>query len=146
MSLAFRYKRVKRPNNIEVKSPSIPVTLSGAGGKYTFVALLDSGADVSAIPEEVAELLGVDLSGKKEDAAGIGGKVPAVQSKLFLEIGKPHETYKFDLPVKVILNKGIVLDGQEIPVLLGRAGFFDKFVIIFDQKEERVTLKRNSNN
>ncbi|MEK6852583.1 MAG: retropepsin-like aspartic protease [Nanoarchaeota archaeon] len=146
MSLTFRYKRVKRPNNVEVNSPSIPVTLSGDGGKYTFVALLDSGADVSAIPQEVAELLGLDLSGKKEDAAGIGGKVPAVQSKVFLEIGKPHEIYKFDLPVKVILNKGIVLDGQEIPVLLGRAGFFDKFVIILDQKEERVTLKRNSSN
>ena len=141
MSLAFRYKRVKRPNNIEVKSPSIPVTLSGAGGKYTFVALLDSGADVSAIPEEVAELLGVDLSGKKEDAAGIGGKVPAVQSKLFLEIGKPHETYKFDLPVKVILNKGIVLDYQEIPVLLGRAGFLISLSLSLTKKKKGLLLK-----
>lgn len=144
MTLSFRYKRVKRPNNVEVKSPSIPVALSGSGGKYTFMALLDSGADISAIPQEVAELLGLDLSGKKEEAAGIGGKVPAVQSKVSLEIGKPHEFYDFSIPVKVILNKDIVFDGQELPVLLGRAGFFDKFVITFDQKEEKVTLKRNS--
>ncbi len=144
MALTFRYKRVRRPDNIEVKSPSVPVTLSGNGGKYTFIALLDSGADISAIPQEVAELLGLDLSGKKEEAAGIGGKVPAVQSKVGLEIGKPHEFYNFSIPVKIILNKGVAFDGQELPVLLGRVGFFDKFVITFDQKEEKVTLKRNS--
>ena len=28
-----------------------------------------------------------------------------------------------------------------IPVILGRAGFFDKFVVTFNQSEERVTLK-----
>ena len=146
MSLTFRYKRVKRPNNTEVKSPSIPVTLWGNGSKYGFIALLDSGADVSAIPQEVAELLDLDLSGKKEDASGIGGKVPAVQSKINVQIEKPHEVYTFTIPVKVILNKEIKFDGQELPVLLGRAGFFDKFVITFDQKEEKVTLKRNFNN
>jgi predicted aspartyl protease len=139
MSLTYKYKKVKRPNDVEIKSPSIPVTLSGTGGKYQFIALLDSGADISVIPKDVADLLGLDLTGEKEETRGIGGKVPAVQSKLTIELGKPHEGYTYDLPVKVILDGA----DEEIPILLGRAGFFDKFIITFNQKEERVILKPN---
>jgi|SRR3989338_486334 len=142
MSLTFKYKRVKRPNNTEIKSPSIPVTLSGSGGRYQFIALLDSGADISVIPKEVAELLGLDLSGKKEEARGIGGKVPAIQTKMNIELGKPHEIHSHNIPVKVILDG----KDEEIPVLLGRAGFFDKFLITFNQKEEKVILKPNKQN
>ena len=132
---------MKRPNDITIKSPSIPITIWGTGQRYEFVALIDSGADVCVIPRDVAELLGLDLSGKKEEARGIGGKVSAVQTTIHLELGKPHERYTINsLPVKVILDKG----DEEIPVLLGRAAFFDKFMITFNQKEERVTLKANS--
>ncbi len=137
MTLIFKYKRVKRPNNIEIKSPSIPVILSGAGKKFQFIALVDSGADVSAIPQDIAELLGLDLSGKKEEASGIGGKVPAVQTSMNIELGKPHENYSFVIPVKVILQD----NNEEIPILLGRSGFFDRFVITFNQKEEKILLK-----
>jgi len=139
MSLTFKYKLVKRSDNVEIKSPSIPVTLAGSGGKYQFIALVDSGADISVIPKEVAELLGLDLSGKREEARGIGGKVPSVQTKLQIELIKPHEIYNYNIPVKVILD----VKDEEIPVILGRAGFFDKFVITFDQKEEKIILKPN---
>lgn len=142
MSLTFKYKKVKRPNDIELKSPSIPVYLSGSTGKYQFMALLDSGADISVVPKEVAELLGLDLSGEREEARGIGGKVPAIQTNMNVEIGKPHEMYSYNIPVKVILDG----KDEEIPVLLGRAGFFDKFVITFNQKEEKVILKSNKQN
>jgi hypothetical protein len=93
------------------------------------------------LPKDVAELLGLDLSGKREEAKGIGGAVPAVQTTISLEIGRPHEIHQFNIPVKVILSE----IEEEIPVLLGRAGFFDKFVITFDQKNEKIILKHNSN-
>jgi len=99
MALSFRYKKVKRENNQDVKSPSIPVVLSGSGGKYEFFALVDSGADVSVIPQEIAELLGLDLSGEREEARGIGGKVIVIQSKMNLEIKRGHEAYSLTLPV-----------------------------------------------
>jgi len=142
MTLTFKYKRVKRPNEVEIKSPSIPVNLSGDGSKYQFMALIDSGADISVIPKEVAELLGLNLDKKKEEARGIGGIVPAIQTSINIEIGKPHEMYNLNIPVKVILSN---ID-EEIPILLGRVGFFDKFIITFDQKEEKIILKRNVNN
>jgi predicted aspartyl protease len=143
MGLTYKYKRVKRAKNIEIKTPSIPVSLSGKGGRYGFIALLDSGADISVISQEVAELLGLDLSGEREEATGIGGKVPAVQTSVNIEIGKPHEIYNFSIPVKVILDRGVV---EDLPILLGRVGFFDKFVITFNQREEKVIIKKNVNN
>ena len=138
MTLSFRYKAVKRPNNKEIKSPSIPITLSGEGGKYRFIALLDSGADISVVPQEVAELLGLDLSGKREEARGIGGIVPAVQTNINLEVEKGHESYSMNIPVKVLLVSSL----EELPVLLGRAGFFDKFVVTFNQRQEKILLKK----
>jgi hypothetical protein len=55
---------------------------------------------------------------------------------MFVTVEKGHEHYTFEIPVKVILGY------YDFPVLLGRAGFFDKFVISFDQVKEKVSLKR----
>jgi hypothetical protein len=99
--------------------------------------LLDSGADISAMPKDVAEILGLDLSGKKEPAFGIGGQVSAVPTSVNVSIEKGHERYNFRIPVKVILGN------YDFPVLLGRAGIFDKFKITFDHSNEKVFLKRS---
>src|SRR3989344_3681097 len=112
MTIIFRYKTVNRPDGSQVKTPSIPVSLNGKEN-FDTVALLDSGADISAVSRGIAELLGLDLSVEKKPA--------------------------FRIPVKVILSD------YDFPVLLGRAGFFDKFVISFDQAKEKVLLKHNGN-
>ncbi|MBU0536455.1 MAG: retroviral-like aspartic protease family protein [Nanoarchaeota archaeon] len=64
MTITFRYKTVKRPDGTEVKTPSIPILLSEKENFET-TALLDSGADISAMPKDLADILGLDLSGKR---------------------------------------------------------------------------------
>lgn len=135
MTISFRYKTVKRPDGTEVKTPSIPILLSGKE-KFETMALLDSGADISAIPEAVAEILGLDLTGKRVPAYGIGGKLDSIESGVSISVEKGHEHYTFQIPVKVILGD------YDFPILLGREGFFDKFIISFDQTQEKVLLKR----
>ncbi len=115
------------------------MTLSGSATKFDFMVLIDSGADISAIPKQIAELLGLDLSAEKEETFGISGSVPAVESKIRIEFGKPHERYSFDIPVKVILAD------YDFPPLIGRKVFFDKFVISFKQNEGKVELKAVTN-
>jgi hypothetical protein len=134
MTIVFNYKTVNRPDGTEVKTPSIPILLSGEE-KFETVALLDSGADISAMPLAVAEILRLDLSNKKTPAFGIGGKVDSVESKVNVTVEKGHEKYSFTIPIKVILGD------YDFPILLGRAGFFDKFVISFNQAQEKVALK-----
>jgi len=138
MTIIFRYKTVNRPDGSQVKTPSIPVSLNGKEN-FDTVALLDSGADISAVSRGIAELLGLDLSVEKKPAFGIGGKVEATDTTMMISVEKGHERYVFRIPVKVILSD------YDFPVLLGRAGFFDKFVISFDQAKEKVLLKHNGN-
>ena len=103
MTLSFNYKSVKRPDGTEVKIPSIPILIHGEENIDT-IGLLDSGADISAISKDFAELLGLNLKGKKSPAWGIGGKVDAVDTKMNITIEKGHEHYNFQIPVKVILD------------------------------------------
>jgi len=137
MTISFRYKTVKRPDGTLVKTPSIPITLIGKES-FDTIALLDSGADISAIPKSIAELLSLNMESKVTFTYGIGGKASSVETTVKILIQKGHERYIFNLPVKVIL------DEYNFPVLLGRLGFFDKFVITFDQENERILLKRRT--
>ena len=137
MTISYNYKTVKRPDGTDVKTPSIPIILEGKE-IISSIGLVDSGADISAISKDFADILGLDLTGKIEPAYGIGGKVDSVETMVNITIEKGHEKYSFNIPIKVILGN------YDFPVLLGRAGFFDKFVISFDQKNERISFKKIS--
>ena len=138
MTISYKYKILPGKKGIKIKTPSIPIVINGKNETpIEVVALIDSGADLSVIPIGLAEFLQLDLSGKKEKSNGIGGQVNVVNSTMNITLKKPHETYNLDIPVQVIL------DGDDIPPLLGRQGFFDKFKITFDNKNERISLKDN---
>ena len=138
MVLTYRYKRIDgRPISEETKTPLIPITIKGDIILET-TAIPDSGADITAIPIGLAEAVGLDLSGKEEKCVGVGGWVKCKSSKMHIKIGNEHEQYSFLIPVKVILDK------YEFPILLGREGFFDKFIVSFDESEEKVLLKRKN--
>lgn len=135
----FKYKELKRPTKHGDKSsPVIPITLFGNDKNIDTVGLLDSGADVSAISKDLAELLGLDLKGKKTDVGGIGGPAEAVLSKVRVKVtaGK-HESKTFQVPVFVILSDDME---DDFPVIIGRAGFFEKFKVEFVEAEGRITL------
>jgi len=63
MTLTFKYKTIKRPDNTETRTPSVPITLIGKSIRFNTSGLIDSGADISVISKDIAELLGMDLSG-----------------------------------------------------------------------------------
>ena len=138
--MTFRYKTTKRPDNTEVKIPSIPIKIFGEK-EFSFdtFALLDSGADISVIPKKLGELLGLSLEGNKTIAFGIGGKVECVERKITINISKGHKNYTFRMPVKIILEE------YNFPVLLGRHGFFDEFIITLDQGKQKIILKKVKN-
>jgi len=120
------------------KKPTIPVEFKLLGGGYIQVmCLLDSGSDVIVLPKGLAELLGLKLSDKIEKSKGIGGEVEVRTSKLNFRLKRDHDYYSFD-------NVDIqVVDTDDVPVILGRRGFFERFKITIDEKNEKVILKEN---
>ncbi|MEK6835295.1 MAG: retropepsin-like aspartic protease [Nanoarchaeota archaeon] len=134
--MSFKYKEVKRPNGTIIKAPYIPIVLKSDKESIDVVGLIDSGADISVIPKEMAEILGLRLE-KEDESTGVGGKARTADSHVNIKIEKGHEKYEFRLPIKVLLQ-----ENSEIPVLLGRLAFFDNFNIIFEQSNQRVILKK----
>lgn len=141
MVLSFKYKAIKRDNIVRM-SPTIPVTLCGpAATKVDVAALIDSGADLSVIPQDIAELLNLDLSGETLVSKGIGGAVDVKMTTMKVQVNNGIRTVPFfEVPVQVILGD----KGKNIPPIMGREGFFNKFKITFDQSLQRVYLKPQS--
>ncbi|MFH1589723.1 MAG: hypothetical protein ABIB43_04115 [archaeon] len=87
MTIVFRYIHIQRPDGTLKKAPYIPVYLRNKDGKLIKVAgLLDSGADNTIVPEDLAIILGL----KEEESSasitkGIGGDVKTTSSRFILE-------------------------------------------------------------
>ena len=137
MVMSFRYKAIKRPDGRTIKTPSIPINLIGNSGiKIEAMALIDSGADLSIIPQDIAELLNLNLKEGKDKSRGIGGEVEVINTTMQINVKKVHEDYMLRIPVQVILGD------NKIPILLGREGFYNEFEITLYQSEERISLKK----
>lgn len=138
MSIIFKYLHIKREDGTLNKAPYIPVYLRNNKGKLIKVAgLLDSGADNTVIPEDLAKILGLKEEDNSEDTTkGIGGKVKTSKSKLHLRVKNSRESYAFDIPVLILKD-----NKSDVPLLLGRQGFFENFHITFKQKDEKIVLK-----
>lgn len=104
------------------------------------MSLIDSGADMTALDFRWAKLLNLDLSGKRTKSYGVTGSADTIISNVKLEIGKGHESYSIDVPVRVLFVDDAA---PYVPTLIGRKGFFDNFVITIDESEQKVKLKHN---
>ncbi len=137
MAITFRYKEFNRPDGHPCVGPYIPLTIKGRNESIDMMFLLDSGADYTVIPVELAELIGVDLSGSREQTSGVGGTIYTKKSSMMVGIRNAHERYNIKVPIHVILKRD-----SKVPPLLGREKFFDEFQITFNQKDRKVILKR----
>ena len=137
--MKFRYLDSSNPNGDVYKRPSILATFSNGQDKLEQYALVDSGADMSAMDYRVAEKLHLDLSGKRVMSFGVSGSVESVVTEATVEISRGHEHYSFNIPVRVLFSKS----NYVAPTLIGRKGFFDKFRITFDEANQKIVIKSN---
>lgn len=141
MTIIYRYTESPTPNGKSVLRPMIPVTFFNNDEKIESIALLDSGADVSAMDIHMAEILGLDLSGKRFKSYGVTGSIDSIKSTIGIKVSKGHENYTFSIPIHVLITKD---DERQTPTLIGRAVFFEHFKITFDEGSKKVMLKSTS--
>ncbi|KKU89747.1 MAG: hypothetical protein UY21_C0030G0010 [Microgenomates group bacterium GW2011_GWA1_48_10] len=94
-------------------------------------ALVDSGASISIFRPEIAVQLGIKIErGKPIDLEGVGGSIKGYIHELNLQIS--HKTIK----CSVVFSKNYNVSVN----LLGRAGFFESFLITFNEPKKQLTL------
>ena len=119
--------------------PMIPVSITGPDDSLDTEALIDSGADMSVLPLEMAEQLGLNLSRNINPCRGIGGETNSAEDSVRIRLTDGRETHAFEMPVKVLLDAR-----WDIPPLLGRQGFFTEFAITFNERRNLITLHRST--
>jgi hypothetical protein len=138
MSIIYRYVHVPRKDGTLRHAPFIPILVKNKFGQtMEVVGLLDSGADNTVVPKDLAELLGLKEKEKVSETGGIGGNINVKESRLRFRLKGSHESYSLDVPALVLQDSS-----ADVPLLLGRHGFFENFHITFKQDEQKIVLKR----
>jgi len=139
MSIIFRYVHIQRQDKTLRKAPYIPIfAITDSGKMIKIAALIDSGADFTVVPKDLATILGLKEETLTTETAGIGGKVPVKKSRLNFRIIGRREEYPLNIPVLVLQE-----ENSDVPLLLGRNGFFESFHITFQQNKEKIILNTN---
>ena len=104
-----------------------------------FQMLIDSGADHTLISKSDAAVLGLDYekirSKETEHTAANLSPIHGKMAKILITlIGNKDEEIEFDIPVFVTR--------EEVECLLGRKGIFEKFEILFREKEQEVIFNK----
>lgn len=115
--------------------PIIPISLQSGEGSLRYEALIDSGADFSIFPLEIAKKLGVNLKKDKKIyfSSATGDLVKGVISKIKLDLGE--ESFETEI---------VFADLAEQAGILGQYGFFDKFIVKFDLRKEEIEIKQRT--
>ncbi len=124
-SFKFKYAQnyadgLPRPNAfVELSSEtSSPIAIN---------MIIDSGADITMIPKRIGITLGLEKTGDKETISGISGSLDYYEKDIFIEMGG----------CRIKTRCAWVMD-DDVPLLLGRKDVFDKFKILFDEKNLEV--------
>ncbi len=111
--------------------PIIPIHVRNKETEIDLEVLVDSGASFSTFREEVADLLGIKIEdGEKRISVGICGNI-----EVFLH---DIELRSFDkwFSCRIAFSRHLTSSFN----LLGRHGFFERHLIMFNEKEKKIII------
>lgn len=125
MSVELHYRKEASALFGSIWRPVAEVLLEGPNGRFTDLFYIDSGADITLIPDEVGIIIGLERKDiQLTQLTGVGGRSIRVHEvKIPLTIGE----YIFRSEEAWAIR-------NHVPLLLGRTGVFDQFKVEFDQK------------
>lgn len=136
----FPYGFGIKENGRVITFPAVKITLikEKPYQEFSFLILVDSGAEVSLFTRSDAELLGIELEkGKRIEIGTVSGeKFSAFLHPVNLRIGE--EVFKI---------KAAFSERDGIPRVLGRNPIFSYFFIVFDDEDKNtIFIPRKSKN
>ena len=114
--------------------PLLTVVIRHQGKRHKLLALVDSGADACLFPRDVADILGINIrTGRCASLTGIGGhRVPFY----FHDVEILFNQYQIRTQV------GFAKEGIGATGLLGQKGFFDQFIVSFDNANNYFEVRK----
>ena len=132
MEFTFPYRRERSKLFGKIYRPVVPVDLRWEHGEWMNQKMyIDSGADISLIPLKLGDSLGFDMiydDIKEMNVIGYS-TIPVIIENVNIKL--------CDVEFKARVAWSMI---EDVPSLLGRMDIFDKFEIIFMQKEKNVVL------
>ena len=133
--MKYKFSIVAGQTNIDgryTKRPIVEVELSKGNQTRKFLALIDSGADQITMPAAIAEVFGIERENcPKRGAVGISmERTEGFVGELAFHIRNQTETFKAP----------VVFIDTDVPVLLGREGFFYRYRIKFEQDHDMFEI------
>lgn len=122
--------------------PMVNVVLTHKGMEIKTPALIDSGATTTFVPDEIADLLGLDKS-EKSGAIGAGGDFETWLCEIDKISIMKNENVFVDLYHNVV---NVPLKQDAIPyMILGRDTVFSKNDITFFENRKKIKFVSNGN-
>jgi predicted aspartyl protease len=124
--------------------PLIHVELVSDTVTFTTIALIDSGATLTFMPYEIADILEVNPHEVRqtvpvETAGGLSDFVPVSLKRLSLLAGEKIFSDYYNITVLVPPNPS-----RDLPyVLLGRDSIFNRFHITFEEKIKKFVVQHH---
>lgn len=130
MPIIFPYQYFNSSFGI-IAYPSAALILKTIDGWRPFTFLFDTGAEVTIVSKLIANLVGLNLKeGEITSLFGVEGRpILGIKGNLQLRIG----TQEIILPCLYSFK-------ENTPLLLGRAGIFDRFNILFNNRKKQIEL------
>ncbi len=134
----YKYKKIG-----DYWRPLLPISLKNKDKAFSYLALLDSGADFNIFHEEIAEVLGLDLSDTAPiKIGGINADEPITGKVTKITLGiRPYENaticHYFSNEALVIFSPDISQNGYGV---FGQLGFFEYFNIRMTYKTKGIKI------
>ena len=115
------------------------------GGKVVQArSVMDTGANVSAVPMWAAEQMGIALDKESmQEAFGASGTFEAYRVKINVEVKMGGRWVDIGTVEALVPDTEPSRDpASRVPFLLGRIGFFDKYSACFDEAGKVAWLRR----
>lgn len=116
--------------------PIIKVTLKFNKVEFSYLALIDSGADFNIFHADIAKILKIDLSKFKNPVSFTGIKGGGIGHFTSIDLGIDNNF----INTPVVFSNDISDNGYGI---LGQQGFFNNYKIKFDYRLKEIELTSN---
>ncbi len=125
--------RQKTPTGT-VHRPVLDLLFKEKRGYNLYSFIVDSGADISLAPKELAERIGVDWAkGKRARLSGISPKPECSVDGRIHTVSATVPDLAHELRMQLCL-------AEDAPYLIGREGFFGRFKVTFDKTNKKTTF------